>query len=154
VHTLVTAAGRTLVVIEIMVDEDETHLVGKSLHALAHDYRLLPVAFAGRGHTSATSPRLQVGDRFTVVAELPDIERLLRRELVPAIASVVVESFPVTARDGLATLIRLTRGCTSEEADTVIATTPFTFATNITDGEAREVLEQLTREKVAARIVS
>jgi Trk K+ transport system NAD-binding subunit len=153
VHTLVTANGRTLVVIEIVVDADETYLVGKSLRAVTLDYRLLPVAFAGRDLASAAAHRLQVGDRLTVVAELPDLERLLRRQPVPTTASVVVDAYPATATEALATVIRLNRAYSAEDAAAILDGNPFTLATGLTRGEAEELLAQVVREKVTARVV-
>ena len=51
VQSLVTAAGRTLVVIDLVIEPGETYLDGKSLRAVTLDYRLLPIAF--RGHDPA-----------------------------------------------------------------------------------------------------
>ncbi|HSQ56765.1 MAG TPA: NAD-binding protein, partial [Gemmata sp.] len=153
VHTLVTAAGRTLVVIEIVVDEDEAYLVGKSLRALSFDYRILPVAFAGRELAAAASHRLQVGDRFTAVAELSDLERLLMRRPASANAQVIVEGYPITAKEILATLLRVNRACTLEEAVAAIDGKQFTLAAGLSRGEAEELVEQVAREKVVARVV-
>ena len=68
VQTLVTAAGRTLVVIELVIDSGETHLVGKSLRALMLDYRLLPVSLDGLLPSDITDESLKAGDRLTVIA--------------------------------------------------------------------------------------
>ncbi len=152
VQTLVTAAGRTLVVIEIVIDPEDTFLDGKSLRALVLDYRLLPVAFGGHDPGDLRGHRLKVGDRLTVVAELPDLERLIRREAAPATASVMVESFPPVARESLATLLRTKRNCSPEEAEALLTGKPFTLADNLTHGEAQELVEQVTREGVAARV--
>ena len=151
---LVTAAGRTLVVIEIVIDADETYLVGKSLRALSLDYRLLPVAFAGRDLATLAGYRLQVGDRLTAVAEMRDVERMIRRESVPSNASVMVDAHPVTAKESLAALVRVHRNCSGEEAAAMLDGTPFTLATGLSRGEAQEMVEQVTREKVSARVVA
>jgi Trk K+ transport system NAD-binding subunit len=152
VQTLVTAAGRTLVVIEIVIDPEDTFLAGKSLRAIVLDYRLLPVALGGRDPGDIRGYRLKLGDRLTVVAELPDVERLIRREAVPATASVVVESFPSVARESLITLIRVKRDCSKEEVEALLVTTPFTLADGLTRGEAKELAEQVTREGAQARV--
>jgi Trk K+ transport system NAD-binding subunit len=154
VHTLVTAAGRTLVVIEIVIDADESYLIGKSLRALALDYRLLPVAFAGRDLAALAGYRLQVGDRLTAVAEMRDVERMIRRESVPSNASVMVDAYPVTAKESLAAIVRVHRNCSGEEAAAMLDGAPFTLATGLTRGEAQEMVEQVTREKVSARAVA
>jgi Trk K+ transport system NAD-binding subunit len=152
VHTLITAAARTLVVLEIVVDHEEEHLIGKSLRAVSLDYNLLPIAVAGHRLDELRGHRLIVGDRITVVAELPDLERLIRRETIPANASVVIDSYPLTARESLVTLVRALRHCSKEEAETIV-TGSFIPARDLTRGEARELVEQVAREKVVARVV-
>lgn len=153
VHTLVTAAGRTLVVVEIAVDPDETHLIGRSLRAMLLDYRLLPVAFAGHDLSDLCGYRLKVGDRVTVVAELPDLERLIRRQPIPTTAAAVVDAYPLPARDGLVALAQSVRRVTKEEAEGLV-NGPFTLAAGLTRGEAQELVERVAREKVTARVVA
>jgi Trk K+ transport system NAD-binding subunit len=152
VQTLVTAAGRTLVVVDLVVNDADDYLDGRSLRALVLDYNLLPVAIAGHDLNHLRGYRLRVGDTLVVVAELSDLERLQRLERPPAVHRVVVESLPVTAREAIAPLVRTTRRCSQEEADAVLASQPFTLAEGLTHGEARELLEHLEREKVHARI--
>lgn len=153
VQTLLTAAGRTLVVVDLVVNDAEDHLNGKSLRALALDYSLLPVALAGHDLNTLRNYRLKVGDKLTVVAELPDYERLLRLQSPPAVHSVRVASFPAAAREAILPLVRTIRHCSHEEAEAVLAGSPFTLASGLTLGEARELVEQLEREKVAAKLV-
>ncbi|HYH65228.1 MAG TPA: NAD-binding protein, partial [Urbifossiella sp.] len=74
VQTLVTALGRTLVVVEFSPQPDEGSLCGKSLRAAAVDYRFLPLALNGQNPAGAPDRRLKPGDRVTAVAELPDLE--------------------------------------------------------------------------------
>lgn len=152
VQTLITAAGRTLVVIEVVVDADESSLIGKSMRAVAIDYRLLIVALAGHDLADARSHRLVVGDRFTAVAQLPDLERLIRRQPVPANCSLVVESFPPVVRESVVSLLRLNRSCPPEEAEAMADKLPLTLASGLTFGEAQELLEQVTRDGVIARV--
>jgi Trk K+ transport system NAD-binding subunit len=153
VQTLFTTAGRTLVVIDVIVDPYETFLEGKSLRALVLNYRLLPVAVGGRSASELKAYRLKVGDRITVVAELSDLERFIQREPVAATDSVVVHSYPIPAREYLMTLVRTTKHCTQEEAEAVLTTSPFTLATGLTRGESQELVEQLTRESVIAHAI-
>jgi Trk K+ transport system NAD-binding subunit len=153
VQALITAAGRTLVVIEIVVDADDTFLHDKSLRALMVDYRLLPVAFGGRDPADIRGHRLKIGDRMTVVVELPDLERLIRREAIPATASVVVESYPPTAKETLVTLVRVKRNCLREEAEALLTGGSFTLAEGLTRGEAQELVEQVAREGATVRVV-
>jgi Trk K+ transport system NAD-binding subunit len=152
VQTLVTAAGRTLVVSDLVVSDAADHLNGRSLRALVLDYALLPVALSGHELPTVRGYRLKVGDKLTVVAELHDFERLLRQHQPPAIHRVVIDTFPVTAKEVLLPLVRTCRNCSAEEADAVLKDGPFALRDGLTPGEARELIEQLEREKVAARI--
>jgi Trk K+ transport system NAD-binding subunit len=154
IHTLVTAAGRTLVIVEIVVDPDEAYLIGKLLRVLLVDYQLVPVAFGGHDLADIASHRLQVGDRFTVVAELSNLERLIRRETSPTTSSVVVDAYPTMAKEALTTLVQTLHHCSREEAEAKLNGNSFTLATGITRGEAQELVDRVVREKVSARIVA
>jgi Trk K+ transport system NAD-binding subunit len=152
VQTLIRAAGTTLVVVEFVVDSDEDFLIGKSLRAVAIDYRLVPIALAGHDPAAVRTHRLAVGDRFTAVMELPDLERLVRREPIAATYSVVVESYPAVVRETLITRVRLLQHCSPEQAEAISATVPFPLAQHLTRGEATELVEQLQQEGITARI--
>ncbi len=151
VQTLVTALGRTLVVVEFAPQPDDPCLAGKSLRAAAVDYRFLPLALNGQSPTAIPDRRLKPGDRITAVAELPDMERLLRREPAAKDRRVIVEAFPKTAREALLPVIRAARRCSQEEADKVLGSPPFVAAAGLTRGEADALLSQLGRERVSAR---
>ncbi|MBN9119382.1 MAG: NAD-binding protein [Planctomycetes bacterium] len=153
VQTLVTVAGHTLVVIDLVVDDAEDYLNGRSLRAFALDYSLLPVALAGHDLGALRGYRLKVGDKLTVVAALADFERLLRFEKPPAAHRVEVDSYPATARDELLTLVQALRHVSREEAAALLNGEPFALAEGMTFGEARELLDQLEREKVTARVL-
>jgi len=148
-----TVGGRPFVVVDLVVNDADDHLNGKSLRALTIDYALLPIALAGQNLATLRGYRLKVGDKLTVVAELPDYERLLRLQRPPAVHRVEVESYPVTAKETLIPLVRTIRNCTQEEAAAVLTGSAFTLADGLTFGEARELVEQLEREKVTARIL-
>ena len=77
VQTLVTAAGRTLAVVEFTVHAADPCFSGKSLKAAMTEYRFLPIAVAGRDMLGEYE--LKAGDRLTAVVELDDLDRLLRR---------------------------------------------------------------------------
>lgn len=153
VQTLVTVAGQTLVVIDLVVNDAEDYLNGRSLRALELDYSLLSIALPGHDLSTLRGYRLRVGDKLTVVAELADFERLLRLEKPPAAHGVMVESHPATAREPLLALTRLHLGCSPERAAATLDGGPFTLADGLTFGEARELVERLEREKVTARLV-
>jgi hypothetical protein len=153
VHTLITTADcRTLVVLEIVIERDDTALIGQSLRAVMLDYRLLPIAFVGRDLAASAGHSLQVGDRLTVVVELPDVERLIRRATVPATASVVVDDFPLAAKEMLTAIAEQNGKCSREEAEAKMAAKSFTLAAKLTRGTAQELIERVSRENVTARI--
>jgi Trk K+ transport system NAD-binding subunit len=153
VQTLVTAAGRTLVVIDLLVEPGESHLEGNTLRALMIDYQLLPISFRGVSPNGLVGERLKVGDRLTVMAELPDLERLVRREPVPADCTVVVERCPEAAVEAMITRLIDRRNCTREEASAIVPNVPFAVAERLTAGEARELADQLAPLGIAARVV-
>jgi Trk K+ transport system NAD-binding subunit len=153
VQGLVTTAGHTLVVIDLVVNDAEDYLNGTSLRALSLDYALLPIALAGHDVSALRGYRLKVGDKLTVVAELADYERLLRQQRPPAVHQVTVDTYPAVAKETLLLLVRTIRNCSQDQALATLNEVPFTLAEGLTTGEARELVEQLEREKVTARIV-
>lgn len=153
VQTLITAAGKTLVVVEYVVQEDDPCLMGKSLRAVVVDYRFLPVALNGIDPSLIPDRRLKAGDRLTAVTELPDLERLLRREAVAFDWGVVIDSYPVTAREVLIPLVRAARHCALEEAEKLLAGGHLTVARGLSRGEAEELHGILIRERVSTRMV-
>lgn len=154
VQTLITAAGRTLVVIELVIDSAETHVVGKSLRALMLDYQLLPVSLEGLLPSDITDRSLKAGDRLTVIAQLPDVERLIRREIPPATRSVIVDSISNDACEILEGLIQVKRNCDGEEAaKAVAALPPIIVAEGLTNGEAQALMEKLARNGISSRSI-
>ena len=85
-----------------------------------------------------------------MVAELQDLERFIRREHVPATSSVKVKSFETPSREFLLARLRASKKCTLEEAEAILATTPFTLSTGLTHGESQELIENLSYESVVA----
>jgi len=150
VLTIFAAAGRTMVVIEVIVEPNETFLDGKSLRAMVLDYRLLPIAVNGQPTSLPKAYRLKVGDKLILVAELTDLVRFVRRVSVQKTSAVVVKSFAAPARDYLITMIRDKRDCSLEEADSLLQKNTFTISTNMTRGESQELVEQLAIENVNA----
>lgn len=74
VQALVTAGRRTLAVLEIVVQESETHLRGCTVKDVCEEFALLPLEAVEGSKT------LQVGDSLTVIVELAALERMLRRQ--------------------------------------------------------------------------
>jgi len=152
VQTLFTAAGRTLVVIELAVDAGEAHLEGKSIRALLLDYHLLPIAFGGKAPGDLTGMQLAAGDRLTVVGELADVERLIRRQHIPSTSCVVLDSVPPGGEEVLIHLLQERRKCSHEEATEVLTRTPLIVADGLTIGTAQELVERLKRAGITGRI--
>ena len=152
VQTLITAAGRTLVVLELVIDAGESHLEGKSLRALMLDYRLLPVAFGGRAPVNAADVDLKAGDRVTVVGELHDVERMIRRQEIATTSTVRVEQCPTAAKGPVVELVQARRGCGREEAEALVNGGPFTLAEGLTRGEAQALAEKLSHAGAAVRV--
>ena len=158
VHTLFAVAGRMLAAVEFTVQEFDGCLHENSLLAVMVDYKLLPVAVAGKEPFAATGIprhyRLTAGDRLTAVVALPDLERLLRRETVPRNWSVIVDSHMPIADEALMPILRTARGCSTEEAEALLAGPRFTLASGLTRGSAEELVARLARERATARIVA
>src|SRR5207237_656367 len=81
-------------VVAVVVQESDPCLGGKSLRAAVTDYRFLPVAVGAKDPAAVPDHRLRPGDRLTAVLELPDLERMLRREPVPRDHAVTVDAVP------------------------------------------------------------
>ena len=137
---------RTLVVIDLVDRAGRDVPRGKSLRAVMLDYRLLPVAF--RGPRPADPPRAtgcMAGDRLTVVAELPDLERLIRREPCRRRRPWSSRASPVSAGDRWAAgadQAELFEGGGGRDRASI---RPFTLSDEaMTRGEAQELVEQVT----------
>jgi hypothetical protein len=116
------------------------------------DYRLLPVSLDGLLPSDITDQSLKVGDRLTVIAQLPDVERLIRREAIPFDCKVMVDSVPDHAREFLVGLVQVKRTCNAEEAAKAIAfAPPIVVAEGLTKGEAQALVEQLARHGITGR---
>jgi Trk K+ transport system NAD-binding subunit len=148
--------GRLLAVLELVVATDDTRLVGQSLRVLAVDQDCMPVAIVGEDGSPRPPEagyRLRPGDHLTLVATLDRLDRLTRREPVPAEWSVEVTAFPLPMRDDLAVRLRTLRHLDAEAAERIVNATPFVLAEHLTLGQARELLGLMERERIAARIV-
>ena len=156
VRLLIPTAGRTLAAVELIVRDGDGCLNGVPLAAAMLDYEFLPVALAGRepfaGAGIPGMARLKSGDRLTLLVELDKLARLLAREPAPPVWRVVIERVAPVAAADLAALARTARNCTQEEADALVAATPFTLAEGLTRGAAAELLARAARERCEGRV--
>lgn len=130
--------------------------VGHALRALTIDYQLLPIALVpveGPSPRPMLSARLGVGDRVVGIIALGDLERLLKRQPGSAGLAVEVTACPLPTRPWLAGLVRTTTGASAEEAERAVAALPLTVARGLTRGQALDLLAQLERERVTARVI-
>ncbi len=159
VSSLFQANGRTLAAVELNVtDADEHQFIGRSLKAIAIDYGFLPVAVfdaAGKPKEYRNAlQKVQPGERLLVVLALTDLDRLTRRVRPPKTTSVFVSSYPLPAVDAVKARLCTLRGLSSDGADAVMERPPFLFADDLTRGEAEELIDHLTREKISAFLSS
>lgn len=144
-----------LAVIDLLVQPDDATFLGQTVRAVAVDYRLLPVAVLpaqGPPPPAPMTARLAAGDRLVGIIALTDLDRLLRRQPAPADYAVEVQGFPLPARGWLAGLIRTLRGAGQPEAEAVLEQLPFRLRDHLTRGQAEDLLAQLVRERVAAKV--
>ena len=80
------------------------------------------------------------------------MEKLLRRTPVAKFRKVIVDSYPITARAALTAIARTRLGDAQNDISPVIGATPFTLASDLTQGEADELVSLVSREKVEAHV--
>jgi Trk K+ transport system NAD-binding subunit len=156
VLSMFLVGGRMLTAVELTVQPDDAAFVGHSLRVLAVDYGVAPVAVVGpdgKARDVDAGYRLAIGDRFIVVATVPDLERITQRVVVLADWAVEVTAYPMTGREGLVLQARVLRGLSAESAGALVGATPFVIAERQTRGQAEELVGVLQREKVSARAV-
>jgi Trk K+ transport system NAD-binding subunit len=144
-----------LAVIDLLVQPEDAAFIGQSVRAVAVDYRLLPVAVLpteGPPQRVPMTARLVAGDRLVGIIALSDLDRLLRRQPTPPDYAVEVQGFPMPARGWLAGLIRTLQGVGQPEAEAVLERLPFRLRNHLTRGQAEDLLAQLVRERVAAKL--
>lgn len=152
-QTLFLVNGKPLCAVAFTVLDDDPLLNGHTVRELMVDFRMLPIALTradGMAQRDLPAHRLDTGDRLHAIMALPDLDRLLRRQAPPAIHSIDVTAFPLTARPGLIQLLRIRRGFTVDEADAALTQLPVCLAELLTRGQAEDLLSHLQREKVHA----
>jgi Trk K+ transport system NAD-binding subunit len=149
--------GRVLAVIDLLIGEKDTVFIGQPARVVAVDYGVVPVAVLPRDGTQSgqgIGARLASGDRLIGIVALPDLQRLLRREPPARDRAVEVEAIPLPTRPWVATLLRARRGLSVEEAEKALDQAPLRIAADLTRGEAEDLLTQLSRERVRARVTA
>jgi Trk K+ transport system NAD-binding subunit len=147
---------RLFVVLDMVIGEQDP-FVGLAVRAVAVDYRFVPVALirAGGSPVQPILPaRLDAGDRMLGIIAMTDLDRLLRRQPSSAEFAVDVSAFPLPTRGWLAGLLRTTAGLSAAEAEHALDHLPVRLATSLTRGQAEDLLAQVVRERVTARLSS
>jgi Trk K+ transport system NAD-binding subunit len=154
VQNVFLVRNRLLALIDLVIQPDD-RLRGQSVRTVAVDYRLVPVAVLPAACGPPPKPlqaRLTEGDRLVAVVELHDLDRLLRRHPAAAAFAVDVAGYPIPTRAWLVNLIRTVQGLGAEDAEKALASLPLRLQSNLTRGQAEDLLATLTRERVAAQI--
>lgn len=155
VHSVFFVAGRLLAVVDLLVQSGDEVLDGKPVRALAIDYQLMPIALFGADRSVKAEllhARLSVGDRLTVILSLSDLQRLLRREPMPAEYAVDLVSFPPSAQAAVGQLLRTTNELTSEAAELALQQLPVRLGKNLTRGQAEDLMYLLGRERATGKV--
>jgi Trk K+ transport system NAD-binding subunit len=145
---------RLFAVLDMVIGEQDP-FVGLAVRVVAVDYRLVPVALV---RASGPSPppilpaRLAAGDRLLGIIAMTDLDRLLRRQPSSAEFAVDVTAFALPTRGWLAGLLRTTTGMSAAEAELALDRLPLRLASSLTRGQAEDLLVQLVRERVTARL--
>jgi Trk K+ transport system NAD-binding subunit len=147
--------GRLMAALHLRIGQQDTSLVGSTARAVAVNYRLLPLALTAADGTRQARPlevRLGAGDELTAMVALSDLDRLLRRETIPADCAVDVLGFPLPARGWVAQQLRLHTGAGAEDAEKALDQLPVSLATGLTRSQAEDLLARLAKERVSARL--
>lgn len=157
VQSLAPIGDRMIAVVELIADPGD-ELSDRTIHELMVDYHFLPLGVGG-GEPFATTGmnkghRMKVGEHLIAAIDLKDLERMLRREPPPAVWSVRIEEFPLSAQSELEALVRATRGCTLEDARKLMESKQFVVMERTNRGRAEEIVARLGRERVQAHVVA
>jgi Trk K+ transport system NAD-binding subunit len=156
VLSLFLVQGRLLGVVDLVVQPQDSVLAGQMVQGVAHDYRLLPVAVLNAEGEPQPEPmyvRLRPGDRLIGIAELPDLERLLRREPTPSGYILHVQAVPPAARGIVARRLQEVHGLSAESIEQTLDRLPACLGRNLTCGQAHALLGLLRREGAVAHVV-
>jgi Trk K+ transport system NAD-binding subunit len=144
-----------LAVVDLLVQPQDTALLDHAVRAVAVDYHLLPVAVLrpdGSVERQLQTARLAAGSRLLAFIALCDLERFVRRQPVPANCAVDVTGFPLPARDWVLVMLRTRQGLNAEAAERALARLPVRLGSNLTRGQAEDLLALMAREKVSGQL--
>jgi Trk K+ transport system NAD-binding subunit len=156
VQSIFRIGQQMLGVVELTVQPNDPCLKDHSVRALALDFGLLPLVVDKHIHIGEKELdyRLNEGDQLTVIAALPNLERIFRREPAPAEWLVELLSVPPIARSHVAILVRTENTCSAEDAEKALDKLPLRLGQCHTRGQAEELLRLLQRENVQTRLVN
>lgn len=147
--------GRLLAAFEVVIPPFDPCLAGQSVRAVAVDYGLVPVAVLDPSGVLQKAPldaRLDPGWRLIAISKLPDLERLLRREPAPAECVVEASAFPASKRFWLASLLVAQQNLGTDAAESVLDHPPVRLGSNLTRGQAEDLLARLQQEEITATL--
>jgi Trk K+ transport system NAD-binding subunit len=147
--------NRLVGVADLLVHAADKALAGQFVRGLVIDYRLLTVAVLsaeGRPYPKPMDVRLAAGDRLIAIAALPDLERILRREALPADYAVEVTAVPDLARLWLVDQLQQLQALPPEAAHETLGQLPFSLGTNLTRGQAEALLALVRKEGITAQL--
>jgi Trk K+ transport system NAD-binding subunit len=155
VHGVFVIGGRMFATVDFEIPAEEPFWTGDSVRGFAADYGMLPVAVLDGENNLIKDPldaRLEAGRRVIGISSLRDLERLLRREPPPQDHALDVTGFPISSRPWLAAFVQRSQGLTPQAADALLNKLPFRLGPNLTRGQAEEMLEQLRKQDITARL--
>jgi Trk K+ transport system NAD-binding subunit len=144
-----------LAVVDLLVQPQDSPLIDHVVRAVAVDYRLLPVAVLrpdGSAEPQPLAARLTAGSRLIAFLALCDLERFVRRQPVPTDCAVDVTGFPLPARDWVVLMLRTRQGLSAEAAERALERLPVRLGSNLTRGQAEDLLALMAREKVSGQL--
>jgi Trk K+ transport system NAD-binding subunit len=146
VHSLFRINRRMLAAVELAVQPDDPCLKDQSLRAIAIDYDLLPVV-AGEANR-----RLLVGEKFTAIALLSDLDRLFRRQPAPNDWQVELLEVPAVAIPSLTPIVRIENVLGAEDVEVALRKLPLRLGGKKTRGQAEELRSLLEREHAVVKL--
>jgi len=147
--------GRIMAAIELLVQAGDSFLSGHAVRILAIDYRLMPVHLRSGDvvvPANILDHVLNPGDRLATITTLPDLNRFLRRERVPADCHVEVTQVPPLARNDMIQWLQQNKNWNAEEASKGVDQLPLSLGNNYTRGQAENLIALLRKEGVQAQI--